>query len=64
MTEVEITNAFKKIEVLGGMTINERLYLTGLIDEFDKAKSDDKVKARKISELLKVDTPSMNKILS
>jgi hypothetical protein len=46
------------------MTVNERLYVSGLMNEFDKSKKHDKVKAAYILELLKVDKPSIYKILN
>ena len=46
------------------MTVNERLYACGLIDEFDKAQIDDKDKAKKILKLLGVDKPSIEKIVA
>jgi hypothetical protein len=58
----------KKIEEfsdsIGGMTVNERLYLTGIMDEFDRCKIYNKPKARKILRALKVDEPSIDLILS
>ncbi len=64
MTEQEIIKAISKVEGLGGMTVNERLYVCGLMDEFDNAQIVDKERARKILELLKVDKPSIEKIVS
>jgi hypothetical protein len=64
MTEQEIIKAISKVEGLGGMTVNERLYFCGLIDEFDKALIADKDKAKKILELLGVDKPSIEKIVA
>jgi hypothetical protein len=65
MTENEIIKAISKVEGLGGMTVNERLYVCGLMDEFDKALIiDDKGKAKKILELLGVDRPSIEKIVA
>jgi hypothetical protein len=63
MTNEEILQAVKKVKGLGGMTVNERLYVSGLMDEFDKSKINDKVKAAYILELLQVDKPSIDKIL-
>lgn len=56
--------AVKQVEGLGGMTVNERLYVSGLMDEFDRIKKTDKAKARRILELLQVDKPSIEKIIS
>jgi hypothetical protein len=64
MTEQEIIKAISKVDGLEGMTVNERLYVCGLMDEFDKAQIADKGKARKILELLGVDKPSIEKIVS
>ena len=63
MTNEEILQAVRQVEGLGGMTVNERLYVSGLMDEFDKSKKHDKVKAEYILELLQVDKPSIDKIL-
>ena len=62
MTEQEIKKAISKAEGIGGMTINERLYVCGLMDEFDNALIRDK--ARRILELLSVDKPSIDKIVA
>jgi len=64
MTEHEIIKSISKVEGLGGMTLNERLFVCGLIDEFDKALIDDKDKAKKIVELLGIDKPSIEKIVT
>ena len=64
MTEKEILKAISKVEGLGGMTVNERLYVCGLMNEFDKALIVDKDKAKKILELLGVDKPSIEKIVA
>ena len=63
MTNEEILEVVKQVEGLGGMTVNERLWVSGLMDEFDKSKINDKVKAAYILELLQVDKPSIDKIL-
>lgn len=46
-----------------GMTGNERLWVSGLFDEFEKAKNADKIKARKILTALQFDIDSINKIV-
>ena len=45
------------------MTVNERLFISGLMDEFDKSKIDDKDNAAYILVLLQVDKLSIDKIL-
>lgn len=64
MTEQEIITAISNVDGLGGMTVNERLFVCGLLDEFDKALLDDKTKAKRILELLGVDKPSIEKIVT
>ena len=63
MTEQEIIKSISNIEGLRAMTVNERLFACGLIDEFDKARIHNKEKAKKILELLGVDKPSIEKIV-
>ncbi|RNC86154.1 MAG: hypothetical protein ED557_03225 [Balneola sp.] len=46
-----------------GMTVNERLYVSGLMDDFDKYKKSNQQFARFILERLKVDPSSIEKIL-
>jgi hypothetical protein len=53
----------QKIVGLSGMTVNERLWESGLMDEFDKAKKKDKTRAKEILRLLRVDEPSIQKIV-
>lgn len=64
MTEKQIIKAINKVDGLEGMTVNERLFVCGLMDDFYKALINDKAKARKILELLSVDTPSIEKIIA
>ena len=64
MSEQEIIKAISKVEGIGGMTVNERLYVCGLMDEFDNALIKDKNKEKKILELLGVDKPSIDKIVT
>lgn len=63
MNEKKITSKVIKIENIGGMAVNERLYATNLDDEFYAALKDDKNKAIKILELLKVDDISIKEII-
>lgn len=64
MTEEEMIKAVEQVKGLGGMTVNERLFVSGLMKEFDIAQKSDKTKARKILKLLKVDNPSIEKIVN
>jgi hypothetical protein len=52
------------IDGLGGMTVNERLYLSGLIDEFDSALLNNRARAKEILTWLKVDEPSIDLIIN
>ena len=45
------------------MTVNERLFVSGLIDEFEKNKISDKTSAKQILRLLQVDEPSIELIV-
>ena len=63
MTEEEIKQAISGIDGIDGMTVNERLFVSGLLDEFDKAIVSDKDKAKRILELLNVDKLSIEKIV-
>lgn len=53
----------KKIDGLGGITVNDRLYVTGIMDTFDKVKSKDKELARLILEIIRVVKQSIDEIL-
>jgi len=48
---------------LAEMTVNERLYATGLMNEFNKTKKKNKTRAAKILRILRVDESSIKKIL-
>ena len=48
---------------IDGMTVNERLYISGLMDIFDQAKKNDKDLAKTILKALKVDIKSIEKIV-
>jgi biofilm protein TabA len=45
------------------MTVNERLFISGLMDEFDASKIGDKTKAKQILRSLQVDEPSIALII-
>jgi hypothetical protein len=53
----------QKIVGLSGMTVNERLWESRLMDEFDRAKKKDKTRAKEILRWLRVDEPSIEKIV-
>jgi hypothetical protein len=63
MTNEEIYKKINQVEGIGGMTVNERLFATDLLDSFDKATNTDKELARRILVALKVDNNSIEKIL-
>lgn len=63
MTDSEIIQAVERAGDLRGMTVNERLFNAGLMQEFDLAKKYIKPKARRILQLIGVDEPSINKIM-
>lgn len=63
MTEQKIIELVSKVDGIGEMTVNERLYACGLMNEFDKALICNREKAKKILELLGVDKPSIEKII-
>ncbi len=46
-----------------GMTVNERLWVSGLSYEFEKAKSANKINATQILSALQVDKSSIEKIV-
>jgi len=45
------------------MTVNERLWESGLMDEFDRAKEIDKARAKEILRWLRVDEHSIHMIV-
>ena len=53
----------QKVVGLDGMTVNERLYASGLMEEFDRTKKKNKTRAAQILRILRVDEPSIKKIL-
>lgn len=52
-----------EIDGFNGMTVNERLYESGYMDEFDLCKTRNKTRAEHILRMLRVDEPSIRKIL-
>ena len=52
-----------KTEGLGGMTVNERLFAVGLMDEFEEIVKRDKNRAKQILRWLRVDEPSIELIV-
>ena len=48
---------------LSGLTVNERLWESGLMDEFDRAQKKDKMRAKEILRWLRVDESSIKKIV-
>ena len=64
MTIEEIREKVKSIEGIGGMTVNERLSVSGLMELFDKSKTENEKLAKSILRELKVDEESIKKIVS
>ncbi len=64
MTIEEINEKIKNAPNLNGTSGNERLVLSGLLEEFDYCKVNDKAKARFILERLGFDLESVNQILN
>jgi len=63
MTINQIKEKVNSIEGLGGMTVNERLYLCGVMELFDKAMKNDIEFAKLILSELKIDNKSIEKIM-
>jgi hypothetical protein len=60
----KINKKVEQVDGLGGMTVNERLYVSGLMEIYDNAMKNDKELAKTILKALKVDKQSIDKILS
>ena len=63
MTNEEIYEKATSIVGLQGMTGNERLYTSGLLEAFEHAKKHDKAKAKLILQALKFDAKSIQRML-
>jgi hypothetical protein len=63
MTKEEIYLKANSVEGLDGMTTNERLCSSGLMEYFDFAKIHDREKAKVILQAIKVDEISIDRIL-
>ena len=63
MTKEEIFEKANSVIGIQGMTGNERLWKSALMDEFDKANISDKHKARMILQALKFDELSIGRIV-
>ncbi|SHI94888.1 hypothetical protein [Algibacter luteus] len=63
MTKEEIYEKANSVIGIGGMTGNERLFASGLMHTFDKAKKKDKYLARTILQALKFDELSISRII-
>ncbi len=63
LIDQQTLNRIQNIAGLSGMTVNERLWESGLMDEFDSAKKKDKTRAKEILRWLRVDDPSIVKIV-
>ena len=57
----EINKKVKQVDGIGGMTVNERLYVSGLMEIYDNAMKNDKELAKTILKALKVDKQSIVK---
>jgi biofilm protein TabA len=53
----------EKVKSFGGMTGNERLWVSGLSGEFEKTRKKDKLNAERILRALQWDEPSLKKML-
>lgn len=58
-----VNDGLEKVDGIQGMTVNERLFATDLLDHFDKYKKSNKEYAEYILKAIKVDSESIGKIL-
>jgi hypothetical protein len=54
---------FNQLQSFDAMTVNERLFTSGLMDDFDRSKINEKIKTKQILRSLKVDEPSIEIII-
>lgn len=59
----KVSDGLSNVTGIQGMTVNERLFATGLLDSFDRYKRSNKEYARYILKALKVDPKSIDRIL-
>lgn len=59
----KVNDGISNVIGLQGMTINERLFATDLLDSFDKFKKSNKEYAKFILKAIKVDSESIEKII-
>jgi len=64
LTRQEIDNKIKNAPDLTGTTGNERLFLIGLLTEFERCLKEDKIMAKYILEKLGFDSKSIGEILT
>ncbi|WP_299148104.1 hypothetical protein [uncultured Dokdonia sp.] len=60
----KVNEGISNIEGLSSMTVNERLFRTGLLEQFDIFKKSNKNYAKYILESLDVDSDSIKKIIN
>ncbi|SMC60715.1 hypothetical protein [Pedobacter nyackensis] len=63
LIDEQTSNRIQNINGLLGMTVNERLYASGLMDEFDTARLTNKSRAKQILRWLRVDEKSIEHII-
>ena len=63
LKEELILDRINKIDGLKGMTVNERLYVSGLMDEFEISRANNKTRAAQILRMLGIDESSIKEII-
>ncbi|UCS91956.1 hypothetical protein KZP23_14625 [Echinicola marina] len=64
MDKFEIQKRANSVEGLSGMTVNERLWASRLMNYFEKVRTENKEIAKVILQALRVDEKSINQILN